>query len=135
MMTKFGCHYDPAAATKSGHFVAGEVIPAYKEIPKDGWSGGTGVRSPARIELPRNGLILIKILGDCHIPDFCQEFAMTGIILSLRSMDAEAIPLSKDLPMEGQEVTILVRSPACCRQGMTIKSFYRIKVNNYIKYS
>ena len=127
MMTKFGCHYDPAAA--------GEVIPAYKEIPKDGWSGGTGVRSPARIELPRNGLILIKILGDCHIPDFCQEFAMTGIILSLRSMDAEAIPLSKDLPMEGQEVTTLVRSPALCRQGMTIKSFYRIKVNNYIKYS
>jgi hypothetical protein len=39
-MTKFECHYDPAAA--------GEVIPAYKEIPRDGWSGGTGVRSPRR---------------------------------------------------------------------------------------
>ena len=117
MMTKFGCHYDPAAA--------GEVIPAYKEIPKDGWSGGTGVRSPACAGARQAG----------HIPDFRQEFAMTGILLSLRSMDAEAILLSKDLPMEGQEVTILVRSPACCRQGMTIKSFYRIKVNNYIKYS
>jgi hypothetical protein len=82
------------------------------------------VRSPARIELHRggvrvnNGMRLPACAGARqagHIPDFRQEFAMTGIILSLRSMDAEAIPLSKDLPMEGQEVTILVRSPACCR--------------------
>jgi hypothetical protein len=71
-MTKFGCHYSegvPLARSRSchesGYFVAGEVIPAYKEIPKDGSSGGTGVRSPRRFAPRDDSLLFVFAPKEC----------------------------------------------------------------------